>query len=772
MQRFWDKSRFLWVVFIFSVVSLPLLFVNQVVAQADDCGNGLPQQLTIGSVGWVIPEPPEAVNVRDAPGGNKVAQIQPTEQFTVLEGPECNQTYSWWKIESETGVLGWIAEGTDHYFVEPLAIGGGGGSDLALNADYSLVINDEIQCDGEPNFEVGQAVRLANENPRLFYGHPLLTNGLFPVDHMGRYYESYYGDNPLQFWAPSDQTYFLIDGGYCVNGKFFWKIGYTGTASLSQDARLHIVRSDMAYWVAEEVLALADAISIQAPYNPTILNLIPNTSAPLVHPEQQVSYIGSGGSIEYPAFWNVENCSLGDMYTAIGYADLLDVGSSEFAYSTRPCVEVYPLAAGVAIVRIYQPDGSLFSEQTLDTHSLTISRALMDGEALLQTTSVTVDVPNEMGLMTGIWQIEVAVGDVVTRRSYHLIEDELTRIQSFCEGAHPRYWLNNFVPDQAIDLVYVAVSDNAPENFGDDVPFVEVERWTLNVDARGDLLIDLGFQPEKNGYFVVVEPDTNWQTHLQSVSKNNPGAMAAVIISRCGNDLASPINIEPNKLVTGTGLHDFAREFGEVVTEIEQYRFEAKMGDHVTISAAIYREVLPNKTVPDIDVALELYDSEGTLIAENDDAANPRFGPLDAEIVDFVIPKDGEYSITLTSTGSLGITSLFINLDRDTSLATPPSDGAILSIGDQVSALLDEQNTWQFEGRADELISILVKSGAFDPVVTLKTVEGTVLVSDDDSGDDLNPYFEFTPPADGIYVIEVSGWGDKIGEYILEISQP
>ncbi|KAB2866605.1 MAG: SH3 domain-containing protein, partial [Anaerolineae bacterium] len=107
MQRFWDKSRFLWVVFIFSVVSLPLLFVNQVVAQADDCGNGLPQQLTIGSVGWVIPEPPEAVNVRDAPGGNKVAQIQPTEQFTVLEGPECNQTYSWWKIESETGVLGW-----------------------------------------------------------------------------------------------------------------------------------------------------------------------------------------------------------------------------------------------------------------------------------------------------------------------------------------------------------------------------------------------------------------------------------------------------------------------------------------------------------------------------------------------------------------------------------------------------------------------------------------------------------------------------------------
>lgn len=773
MQHFWYRSRFLWAVFIFFVVGLSPSFIKQVVAQSDDCGNGLPQQLSVGSLGWVIPDPPEPINVRDAPGGNRIDQIQPAEQFTVLGGPECNQTYSWWEIESETGVWGWIAEGTDHYFVEPLAIGGGGGSDLALNADYSLVISDELQCDGEPNLEIGQAVRFANENPSLFYGHPLLTNGLFPVEVMGPYYERY-NQNPFFVETSPATSFYLIEGGHCVNGEFFWKIGALGYPSTVGDGRLYIASSNLAFWVSENALTLTNSISNGTGYNPPTLNLVPNTSAPIIQAEQQVAFDGYGGGGTAVFTWYIQNCQLGQSYTALGYLDLLKVIDLQVDYVSQPCMEIYPLPSGEATIRIYQPDGSLFIEKTMATHPLTISRELEDGEATLETTSVRVDIPNEIGLMTGIWQIEVQVGDTIIRRAYHLIEDNLKRIQSYCEGVYPRFLLNAFESGEKLDLVYVAISENALSmiDSGDEAPFEEITRWSVEIDDTGSLLIDPKFQPERNGYFVVVEPGANWQTNLDFVGNNNPGPMAAAVIRRCGQNLESPTLIETNRLITGANPSNFEAEYGQVVSEVEQYSFEAQANDTVTITTATYRDELGSWETPDIDVTLELYAPDGTLIAENDDAVTPQFDPLDAEIADFVIPEDGEYTLVLTSTGAFGVTSLFINLAQAETNETVATDETLLSIGDSTSALLAEQNRWQFEGKADEAISVSVESSDFDAIITLKTSDGDILVTDDDSGNDLNAYFEFTLPTDGMYVIEVSGWGNKTGEYTLEISQP
>ncbi len=105
-----------------------ILFIAHPV-QAADCGNGLEQALTIGGRAWIIPEPPQAVNVRTNPNGNRTGQqLQPGEQFTVLDGPECANGISWWQVESDTGITGWIAEGTDDYFVEMLSALGGVGS--------------------------------------------------------------------------------------------------------------------------------------------------------------------------------------------------------------------------------------------------------------------------------------------------------------------------------------------------------------------------------------------------------------------------------------------------------------------------------------------------------------------------------------------------------------------------------------------------------------------------------------------------------------------
>ena len=138
-------------------------------AQSGACENGLAQQLEVGMTGWVIPEPPLAVNVRNAPGGSQVGQIQPGETFIVLDGPTCAQTFSWWEIESENGISGWIAEGVDDYFVEPYtAVGTSSDAvaadinfDLELRDNLSIVVEDDT-CDGESQFEVGDTVEITN----------------------------------------------------------------------------------------------------------------------------------------------------------------------------------------------------------------------------------------------------------------------------------------------------------------------------------------------------------------------------------------------------------------------------------------------------------------------------------------------------------------------------------------------------------------------------------------------------------------------------------
>jgi len=45
--------------------------------------------------------------------------IKPGVGMVILEGPQCSNNWVWWKVEADTGLVGWTAEGDEKsYWLE------------------------------------------------------------------------------------------------------------------------------------------------------------------------------------------------------------------------------------------------------------------------------------------------------------------------------------------------------------------------------------------------------------------------------------------------------------------------------------------------------------------------------------------------------------------------------------------------------------------------------------------------------------------------------
>ncbi|MCA0458956.1 MAG: SH3 domain-containing protein [Chloroflexi bacterium] len=88
------------------------------------CPDAPRERLIVGERGHVLPDDPRPVNVRsDAGTENRVVTTIPINGvFTVLEGPICEDEYSWYKVRYRE-TEGWLAEGDlTSYYVEPYGI--------------------------------------------------------------------------------------------------------------------------------------------------------------------------------------------------------------------------------------------------------------------------------------------------------------------------------------------------------------------------------------------------------------------------------------------------------------------------------------------------------------------------------------------------------------------------------------------------------------------------------------------------------------------------
>lgn len=88
------------------------------------CSGALPSNLRVGDHARITIYPPISSRVRSEPGlnGSRIGSVDPGEEIVILDGPECQDNYVWWKIKAtKTGLTGWAAEGdSQDYYIVPI----------------------------------------------------------------------------------------------------------------------------------------------------------------------------------------------------------------------------------------------------------------------------------------------------------------------------------------------------------------------------------------------------------------------------------------------------------------------------------------------------------------------------------------------------------------------------------------------------------------------------------------------------------------------------
>lgn len=89
-----------------------------------DCPGALTQLVALGDRAYVATKH-ETLGIRESPGytARKITNLSPLTQMVITEGPACADGRWWWKVRTETGVLGWVVEGSDDVdprFIKPV----------------------------------------------------------------------------------------------------------------------------------------------------------------------------------------------------------------------------------------------------------------------------------------------------------------------------------------------------------------------------------------------------------------------------------------------------------------------------------------------------------------------------------------------------------------------------------------------------------------------------------------------------------------------------
>ena len=98
---------------------------EEVSSQSTDpltCSPAPPSRLSVGMEASVSYQLSLRLRIREAPGlsSNVITAMNRGTEMTVVDGPICEDGYRWWKVEKETGITGWSAEGEPlMYYLEP-----------------------------------------------------------------------------------------------------------------------------------------------------------------------------------------------------------------------------------------------------------------------------------------------------------------------------------------------------------------------------------------------------------------------------------------------------------------------------------------------------------------------------------------------------------------------------------------------------------------------------------------------------------------------------
>jgi Bacterial pre-peptidase C-terminal domain len=209
---------------------------------------------------------------------------------------------------------------------------------------------------------------------------------------------------------------------------------------------------------------------------------------------------------------------------------------------------------------------------------------------------------------------------------------------------------------------------------------------------------------------------------------------------------------------------DLSFDFSGVLndsTPSETYSIELQAGELVVLTTVS----------SSVDTVLSLYDSNGTLLAENDDAAPGSV--LTSQIV-YTPDSSGTYAIEVrrfddSSTGDYGIIvqeGIAPNLS-DTAQFIFEESGTLSASQTEVKFSVD------LNAGDTAIITTLATSGGIDTTLDLRDAGGTSITDNDDIifGSNPNSQIIFAVPETGSYGIVVSSYtGDAEGDFILSVA--
>jgi len=157
------------------------------------------------------------------------------------------------------------------------------------------------------------------------------------------------------------------------------------------------------------------------------------------------------------------------------------------------------------------------------------------------------------------------------------------------------------------------------------------------------------------------------------------------------------------------------------------------------------------------DPTLELYDSRGNMIEEDDDSGDGRNA-----LIAMYLEEGETYRITAGFWGSSGGSSTY-TLSVTLAPEIPSNGGTVVANGATGFSFTPGQSgSWVFE---------TTNNGASDPRLFIYDSSGALIADDDDSGDGRNAFITINLDAGRTYSIAAAFWGSSEGSYDLNVTR-
>lgn len=186
----------------------------------------------------------------------------------------------------------------------------------------------------------------------------------------------------------------------------------------------------------------------------------------------------------------------------------------------------------------------------------------------------------------------------------------------------------------------------------------------------------------------------------------------------------------------------------------EAWTLEGRAGDRVSVTVQ----------ADDFDAYLYVLGPGLDGVRTDDDSA----GELNPKI-DLTLPADGPYTVVAAGLAAGVSGSYVISVGEPLDLATLPTDGRTIDVGQTSEGFLSADDpvvvegrqgqAWAFDGAAGRSVDIELLATEFDPFLYLAGPGLMEPLSDDDGAGDLNARISVTLPESGSYRIIVSALG-------------